>query len=386
MACSRPSTPAAEREANTIVVVFELSRAKWLVGVCLPGSDKLSRYTIEAGDLAALMALLAAARRKVEARWPGAAVAIVSCYEAGYDGFWLHRWLTGHGIRNHVVDPASIQVNRRARRAKTDRLDLEQLMRVLLAYRRGEPRVCSMVPVPSPEQEDAKRPVRERERLIRERGAHTNRIKALLHGQGIGEVAPRRPDFADHLAGMRTGDGRPLPPKLVAEIRREHERVCLLDRQIAALGAECAAEEESAAADSAEARIAQLQKLVGIGATGARVLVREVFYRRFDNRRQVGSYFGLTGTPYDSGQSRREQGIDKSGNARARTLAIELTWLWLRHQPQSALARWFVERVGGLKGRMRRISIVAVARKLMVALWRYLESGLVPEGARLRAA
>jgi len=171
----------------------------------------------------------------------------------------------------------------------------------------------------------------------------------------------------------------------VTEIRREHERVCLLDRQVAALEADCAADEENALG-AQEARIAQLEQLVGIGAISARLLVREVFYRTFDNRRQVGSYFGLTGTPYDSGQSRREQGIGKSGNARARTLAIELAWLWVRHQPQSALARWFVERVGTLKGRMRRISIVAVARKLMVALWRYLESGLVPQGARLRAA
>ena len=221
MACSHPDTPAAEREPSTIVVAFELSRAKWLIGVCLPGSDKLSRYTIDAGDLGALTAVLAEARRKVAARCPGAVVAIASCYEAGYDGFWLHRWLREQGVHNEVVDPASIQVNRRARRAKTDRLDLEQLMRVLLAYRRGEPRVCSMVHVPSPEQEDAKRPVRERERLITERGAQTNRIKALLYGQGIGEVFPRRADFVDRLVGMRTADGRPLPPKLVTEIRRE---------------------------------------------------------------------------------------------------------------------------------------------------------------------
>jgi len=296
MACSHPDTPAAEREPSTIVVAFELSRAKWLIGVCLPGSDKLSRYTIDAGDLGALTAVLAEARRKVAARCPGAVVAIASCYEAGYDGFWLHRWLREQGVHNEVVDPASIQVNRRARRAKTDRLDLEQLMRVLLAYRRGEPRVCSMVHVPSPEQEDAKRPVRERERLITERGAHTNRIKALLYGQGIGEVFPRRADFVDRLVGMRTADGRPLPPKLVTEIRREHERVCLLDRQVAALEADCAADEENALG-AQEARIAQLEQLVGIGAISARLLVREVFYRTFDNRRQVGSYFGLTGTP-----------------------------------------------------------------------------------------
>jgi len=384
MACSHPDTPAAEREPSTIVVAFELSRAKWLIGVCLPGSDKLSRYTIDAGDLGALTAVLAEARRKVAARCPGAVVAIASCYEAGYDGFWLHRWLREQGVHNEVVDPASIQVNRRARRAKTDRLDLEQLMRVLLAYRRGEPRVCSMVHVPSPEQEDAKRPVRERERLITERGAHTNRIKALLYGQGIGEVFPRRADFVDRLVGMRTADGRPLPPKLVTEIRREHERVCLLDRQVAALEADCAADEENALG-AQEARIAQLEQLVGIGAISARLLVREVFYRTFDNRRQVGSYFGLTGTP-TADRAGASRGSARAANARARTLAIELAWLWVRHQPQSALARWFVERVGTLKGRIRRISIVAVARKLMVALWRYLESGLVPQGARLRAA
>jgi transposase len=375
------SAPACAEYA-TVHLVFELSKAKWKLGVMLPGSQKMSRYTIDGGDLAALSGRLAAARAKAESS--GEPVRILACYEAGLDGHWLHRWLTEQGVMSHEVDPSSIEVSRRARRAKTDRIDLEKLMRTFLAYLRGEPRVCSMVHVPTVEDEDRKRRTRERERLLKERIAHTNRIKGLLFGQGVRDVMPLKSGFVASLDKLRTGDGRVLPRRLKEEIVREHERLCLVHKQIIALEAKSKAELRAAVPGSAEAKIKQLVDLKSIGPVGGRELVHEAFYRSFDNRRQVGSYFGLAGTPYDSGESRREQGISKAGNWRARKLAIELAWLWLRHQPESELSRWFRQRVGNIKGRIRRITIVAVARKLMVALWRYLTTGVVPTGAVLR--
>jgi transposase len=374
-------TPASAEYA-TVHVVFELSKAKWKLGVMLPGSEKLSRYTITGGDLTALGSRLATAREK--AGRCGKPVRIVSCYEAGLDGHWLHRWLTAQDVISHEVDPSSIEVSRRARRAKTDKIDLDKLMRTFLAYLRGEPRVCSMLHVPSAEEEDRKRRTRERDRLLDERTAHTNRIKGLLHGQGVRDAMPLKPGFIANLDKVRTGDGRALPPRLKEEIVREHERLCLVHKQLNALEAKSKAELRAAQPGSIEAKINQLIDLNGIGPVGGQGLVNEAFYRSFDNRRQVGSFFGLAGTPYDSGESRREQGISKAGNRRARKLAIQLAWLWLQHQPGSQLSCWFRARVGNLKGRIRRISIVAVARKLMVALWRYLTTGLVPTGAVLR--
>ena len=374
-------TPASAEYA-TVHLVFELSKAKWKLGVMLPESQKMSRYTIDGGDLTALSGRLATARAKAENG--GKPVRILSCYEAGLDGHWLHRWLTEQGVISHEVDPSSIEVSRRARRAKTDRIDLEKLMRTFLAYLRGEPRVCSMVHVPTVEDEDRKRRTRERERLLKERIAHTNRIKGLLFGQGIRDAMPLKLGFVASFDKLRTGDGRVLPPRLKEELVREHERLCLVHKQIVALEAKSKAELRVAAPGSAEAKIIRLVDLKGIGPIGGRELVHEAFYRSFDNRRQVGSYFGLAGTPYDSGESRREQGISKAGNWRARKLAIELAWLWLRHQPDSELSRWFRQRVGNMQGRIRRITIVALARKLMVALWRYLTTGVVPTGAVLR--
>jgi transposase len=374
-------TPASAEYA-TVHLVFELSKAKWKLGVMLPESQKMSRYTIDGGDLTALSGRLATARAKAENG--GKPVRILSCYEAGLDGHWLHRWLTEQGVISHEVDPSSIEVSRRARRAKTDRIDLEKLMRTFLAYLRGEPRVCSMVHVPTVEDEDRKRRTRERERLLKERTAHSNRIKGLLHGQGVRDAIPLKPGFIAGLEALRTGDGRVLPPRLKEEIVHEHERLCLVDKQLRALEAKSKAELRAATPGSAEAKIMQLIDLKSIGPIGGQELFNEVFYRSFDNRRQVGGYFGLAGTPYDSGESRREQGISKAGNRRARKLAIELAWLWLRHQPASELSCWFRQRVGDIKGRVRRIAIVALARKLMVALWRYLTTGVVPSGAVLR--
>ena len=367
--------------AAALYMALELSATRWVLSCGVGVATPSRRRAITAGDRRALQAEIAEARR----RFGLAETAPVrSCYEAGRDGFWIHRLLQAEGVINVVVDSSSIEVNRRARRAKTDRIDLEKLMRVFLAYLRGEPRVCSMVHVPTVEDEDRKRRTRERERLLKERTAHTNRIKGLLFGQGIRDAMPLKPSFLADLDKLRTGDGRTLPLRLKEEIVREHERLCLVNKQIAALEAKDRVELRAAAPGSAEAKIRQLMDLKSIGPVGGRELVNEVFYRSFDNRRQLGSYFGLVGTPYDSGESRREQGISKAGNRRARRMAIELAWLWLRHQPGSALSRWFHQRVAGLKGRIRRITIVAMARKLMVALWHYLTNGVVPIGAVLR--
>jgi transposase len=373
-------TPASAEYA-TVYVAFELGKAKWMLGVILPGSKKLSRYTITGGDVVALAARLAEWRKK--ATLGGKPVRILSCYEAGFDGHWLHRWLTDQGVINHEIDPSSIEVNRRARRAKTDRIDLERMMRAFLELLRGEPEACRVVHVPSVEDEDRKRRSRARERLLKERTAHTNRIKGLLHGQGIRDAFPLKPGFVESLESVRTGDGRLLLPGLKEEIVYEHERLSLVNKHLALLEAKSKAERRAAVPGSAEAKIVQLATLKGIGPTGGQQLVHEVFYRDFDNRRQVGSYIGLTGTPYNSGSSVREQGIGKAGNRRAREVAIEIAWLWLSHQPDSELSRWFRERVGNLKGRIRRIAIVAMARKLMVALWRYLKTAVVPTGSVL---
>jgi transposase len=381
----RPDTLAACEEHATMYVVFELGKAKWKLGTVLPGSNKLSKYTVDGGDVGAVQALIDKAKGKAQ-RQAGTPVHIVSCYEAGYDGFWLHRWLEAQGIANRVLDPASVEVNRRSRRAKTDRLDLEKLMRALMRHEDGDRLACKMVHVPTAAQEDERRPSRERQRLITERTGHVNRLKGLLHGQGVRDLWGRCKDFGAWLATLRTGDGRPLPGHLADELKREHARLRAVEEQIDELEAQAAAARSRTPANGITLKINQLLELKSLGPVGSQILVSEAFFRDFKNRRQVGSYFGLTGTPYNSGDSRREQGISKAGNARARTVAVQLAWLWRRHQPDSALSRWFEERVGQQKGAGKRIAIVALARKLMVALWRFLCEGLLPEGAILRAA
>lgn len=361
----------------TIYIAIELSGSKWVIGVHTPLADKISIYRLTGGDAQGLLKLIAHVREKVERRL-GRSATVLSCYEAGYDGFWLHRLLKAHGICNHVLDSASIQVSRRARRVKTDRIDAEGLIRVLMAYDRGERQVCAIVRVPSLEDEDAKRLHRERERLVRERVQHTNRIHGLLATQGIRTFKPMRKDWERQLEGVFTGDGRPLPPQLKTEIRRECRRLAMVLDMLKEV------ERERDAGVASEAKMGLLAKLQGVGPTFATVLVREVFYRAFNNRRELGSYVGLTPAPYDSGDVHRDQGISKAGNPRARTLAIEMAWLWVRYQPDSALSQWFRERVGVATGRVRRIAIVALARKVLVALWRYLETGIVPSGAMLK--
>ena len=378
-------TPAACPKHDTMFVGFELGKAKWELGIVLPGGGKLSQYTVAGGDAEAALRLISKARQKAE-KQAGGRVRVVSCYEAGYDGFWLHRWLEDRGIESRVLDAASVQVNRRARRAKTDRLDLERLMSALMRHDWGDRLACRVVRVPSVAQEDDRRPGRERDRLVKERVGHVNRIKGLLHGQGVRDALPRAKAFGSWLGSQRTGDGLALPAHLVDELKREHGRLMLVEAQIGEIEAQAEAAREAAAPSPLAARINQLIELKSLGPVSSQTLVGEVFFRDFKNRRQVGSYFGLTGTPFDSGDKTREQGISKAGNPRARTAAVELAWLWRRHQPASTLSRWFEERVGHQKGRVRRIAIVALARKLMVALWRFLEHGVVPEGANLRAA
>jgi transposase len=366
-------------------MAIELSKAKWLVGMLTPLSDKISLRSIPCGATQSLIEIIDRTLDKV-LRATGQPARIVSCYEAGYDGFWLHRVLDAHGVTNHVIDAASLLVSRKARRAKTDRLDAEKLVRVLMAFWRGEPKVCSVVQPPSIDEEDAKRQHREREFLMKERVQHIGRIKGLLATQGVYEFQPSRRDWQSRLAKLITGDGRPLPPRLAAEIDRHCRRLATVNAMLKEIDEERDAAVKKAAplapCGNGAQRLAQLK---GIGSQIATVLATEVFYRQFKNRRGLGSYLGLTPSPFQSGSMDREQGITKAGNPRARTISIELAWLWLRYQPQSTLARWFHERTNGLKGRIRRIIIVAVARKLMIALWRYLETGLVPDSAELKA-
>jgi transposase len=323
-------------------------------------------------------------RGKAKQRGRGA-VQVICIQEAGFEGFWVHRLLMRHDIDSHIVDPASVAVPRRQRRAKTDAIDGETLLRTLLAWQRGEPRVCAMVVPPSPEEEDERRISREREILIQERIRHTNRIKGLLRAQGVAEFDPRRRDRRKQLEALKTGDGRLLPSRLKAEILRAFERIELLLRQIAAVEAErdrLLPARTAAAEPRAPGPL--LMRLKGIGQEFAAVLTLEGLFRNFGNRRQVAAYAGLVPTPWQSGRLDHEQGISKAGNPR-RTM-VELAWQWLRHQPGSALSRWFDDRVGGEHGRIRKIAIVAVARKLFVALWRYVRHGVVPEGAVLKGA
>ncbi|ACL61876.1 IS110 family transposase [Methylobacterium nodulans] len=381
----QPSTGAAVRDqANTLFISLELSKARWMLTVSAPGAEKISRHSVSGGNAEALLEVIARLQASAAKR-RSAAVPVVVIQEAGLDGFWIHRLLTGRGITSHVVDPASIAVNRRHRRAKTDALDGETLLRTLMAWSRGERQVCSMVQPPTPEAEDRRRLARERGRLIKERIQHSNRIKGLLASQGVSAYEPLRQDRRARLDALTTGDGRPIPERLRAEIVREIERLELVLSQIAAVERERDALLAEAAAADRDAVPAALLRLRGIGPELASLLWLEGLFRRFGNRRQLAAYAGLAPSPWQSGGLEREQGIAKSGNPRLRHAMIELAWFWTRHQPGSALSRWFAERVGAARGRVRRIAIVALARKLLVALWRYVTDGIVPQGAVFKA-
>jgi transposase len=344
----------------------------------------MSRHSVTGGDVAALLARLTDLQGKAQVR-TGRCFPVIVIQEAGLDGFWIHRALRKEGVESHVVDPASIAVQRRRRRAKTDRIDGEALVRALLAYKRGEPRVCAMVKVPTPEEEDRRRLCRELKSLIGERIRHVNRLKGLFFAQGITGYEPRRHDRRERLEELCTGDGRPLPPHLKALALREIEVLELLTRQIDTVKAErnalLAAERT---ADTTPGRVEILLRLKSIGPGIAGALWSEGLFRHFDNRRQVAAYAGLAPTPWQSGSIDHEQGVSKAGNPRLRAMMVELAWLWLRHQPDSALSRWFHERVRHNGGRLKKTTIVALARKLLVALWKYVTAGIVMEGAVMK--
>jgi transposase len=379
MQASTLGTPT-NGHCGTIFVALELSRRTWLVTMHSPDRDRISHHHVAGGDHAALLRLIDETVARV-ARKLGSVPAVESCYEAGYDGFGLQRVLVAAGIGNFVFDPASIAVEQRSRRAKSDRIDGEVLLRTLMAYRRGEPRVVRIVRVPSVAQEDERRTSREHGRLIREQTAHINRLKSILRLYGLAVGNPKSRGWLEAVARQRDWRGAALPPRAFAEVAREHARLMLVRDQLDALEKEAASVSNCPEAAEMARRRELLRRAKGIGPVFAAVTVNEALYKDFRNRREVGAYFGLAPSPWRSGSIEREQGISKAGNPRAREKAIEMAWLWLQHQPDSALTRWFKARTVNAGKRIRRIAIVALARKLVVALWRYLTCGLVPEGA-----
>jgi transposase len=372
---------AIRTDLGAIFVSMELSRSAWLITSLSPGAgEKMSKHAVVAGDIAGLAERFADLKRKAAARI-GRDFPIIVIQEAGLDGFWIHRVLRGEGIESHVVDAASVLTSRRRRRAKTDRIDGETLVRTLMAYKRGDPRVCSMARAPTPEEEDRRRICRERKTLVAERVEHVNRIKGLLFAQGIFDYEPLRKGRRARLEDLQTGDGRPLPAHLKAQLSRELDRIEVLLTQLTAVEAE-----RDALLDVMTSPAAMLARLKGIGPEFAAVLWSEGLFRHFDNRRQVAAYAGLAPTPWKSGSIDHEQGVSKAGNPRLRTTMVQLAWLWLRHQPATALSLWFHERVQRSGGRSRKTTIVALARKLLVALWKYISAGVVIEGAVMKAA
>lgn len=378
--------PAVETRLGAIFVSMELSRSTWLITSLLPGDgERMSKHTLRAGDVAGLMERFTVLRQKTSAR-TGQVFPIVVIQEAGLDGFWIHRVLEQEGIESHVVDAASIAASRRRRRAKTDRLDGEVLLRSLLSFKRGDPRVCAMVRPPSPEEEDRRRNSRERKVLVAERVKLVNRIKGLLFAQGVSGFEPLKRDRRARFDELVTGDGRALPPHARSEIGRLLDRIELLLEQMKAV--EMVRDQISEATPSADTLCGtgMLRRLKGVGPDFAEVLWAEGLYRHFDNRRQLASYAGLTPTPWQSGSVSHDQGVSKSGNPRLRTIMVQLSWFWLLHQPDSALSRWFHERVKLDGGRRKKPAIIALARKLLIALWKYVREGLVIEGAVMSKA
>jgi transposase len=380
----------AESTTATLVMAMELSKAKWKLALHDGRRSRARVVTIAAWDFEALMVQVAKAKA---AMGLPAETPVTSCYEAGQEGFSVHRRLEQLGIRSLVIDAASVEVSRRARRAKTDRLDVEMLTTKLLAHLRGE-KAFAVVRIPPSEAEGARHEQRELQDLKVERARHRQRIQAWLLTEGI--VEPWSAKLLEKLDKLRTIDGRALEASMIQRIRDEAERLELVSAQIARIAKERAqalkaveamTESEALATGDLRAfRVRTLAQMKGIGATGAFRLVFECFgWRRFRNRREVGAAFGLAPSPFASGTLDREQGIAKLGNGALRSLVIELSWLWLRYQPASKLAQWFQQRFGSVGGRQRRVGIVALARRLVIALWKYVEYGVVPEGALTKA-
>jgi transposase len=365
---------------STLYLAFELGSTKWTLGFSVSPAHRARIRAIAAGDLAALEREIAGARARFGLPTD---VRVRSCYEAGRDGFWLHRWVEAQGVENVVVDSSSIEVNRRARRAKTDRLDVGKLVQLLMRYAAGERKVWSVVHVPTPEAEAARQLTREWQTVRADRTRLRNRLQGLLASQGI--RAPLTARFLEDLPTWQTGDGRPLAPAWRERLAREWAQLQAIEARRATLAA--ARDATVATGEDRVATIArQLCTLRGVAEASALLFSAELFgTRTFQNGRQLGALTGLVPVPYRSDQQVQDQGISKAGCAELRKISIQVAWGWLRWQPESALAQWFQQRFGGA-GRSRRIGIVAVARKLVIALWRFVDHGVIPEGARLKAA
>jgi transposase len=359
-----------------LYLAFELGWTTWKLAFTVGLGQKARLRTIPARDLSALAVEIQKAKNRFHLPED---TPVLSCYEAGRDGFWLHRYLSSIAVDNLVVDSASIEVNRRKRRAKSDRLDAVKLVTMRIRWHFGDRKVWSVVHVPSREAEDARQLHRELIELKAERTSHGNRIKGLLAGLGLSVIMDGK--LPVRLQALRQYDGSPVPELMQRRILREFERWTLVDRQIRDLN-NLRAREVRKREEPQVQKVRRLMNLQGVGSNGAWILVREFFdWRQFHNRRELGSLAGLTPTPYSSGATEHEQGISKAGNKRVRWLMIELAWGWLRYQPQSALSQWYQHRFGGGNSRMRRIGIVALARKLLIAFWRYVEFDELPEGA-----
>lgn len=360
-------------ERGRLYMSIEMANREWKLFFC-DGSKERQRK-VKAGDLEALDEEI---RKGKEHFKLGEEARVVSCYEAGRDGFWLHRYMAKQGIENLVVDPSSIEVNRRKRRAKTDRIDGKKLLTLLMRYSWGEKKAWSVVRVPGVEQEDGRQLHREIETLKKERTIHCNRIRSFLKLQGVNEVEPRRGDFCRWVDEVRIWDGSELPCAVKERMKREHERLMVVQGQIRDLESK----REERIRQGGERRILQMMKLKGIGIESAWKWDKEFFaWRQFRNGKEVGALSGLSPTPYDSGQSRIEQGISKAGNRRVRAMAIEIAWIWIRFQPGSKHTLWFNKRYAHGSKRMRRIGIVAVARKVLIDVWRFVDQGIIPQGA-----
>jgi len=367
------------KNSAVLYLAFELSEKTWKLGFTTALARKPRERDMPSRDRVRLEEEIAAAKERFELP---ADAPVFCCYEAGRDGFWLHRFLLASGWENVIVDPSSIQVDRRQRRRKTDRLDVRKLLKMLIRHHTGEKDVWSIVRAPTVEEEDARQLHRELDTLRAEQTGHINRIKGLLASQGVMMEVTRA--FLVRLKHARLWDGTSLPTGLQNRLRREFARMQLLNGQIRALEKERAQLVRAQDNNVAVQQTRKLLELKAIGINSAWLYVHEIFaWRQIKNRRQVGALVGLVGSPYQSGGQDQEQGISKAGNRRVRGMAIEIAWIWLRHQSQSALARWYERRFATGGKRLRRIGIVALARKLLVALWRYLESGMPPEGAEL---
>ncbi|MFL5337868.1 MAG: IS110 family transposase [Geminicoccaceae bacterium] len=375
----------ALQQDSTLVAVIEMSQSNWLVAGIVPGLGRHPLKKLEP-DQEALLRLLR--RWQDEATKAGKTITrIAVAYEAGRDGFWLARWLRARGIEAHVIHPTSVAVSREHRRAKTDRLDTELLKRSFLGWLRGEPDHCSMAAVPTLEEEDARRPNRERECLVGERTRLVNRVKAGLVRLGIRGFKPTLRNAAERLETLRTPEGAPLPPNTLAELRRDMARLCFVAAQLRQIEeARLQRLEQQPPTAAQTAMIQLLVRVVGVGIETADMLVHEILSRDLRDRRAVARYAGLTGSPDESGASRREQGLAKAGNARVRRGMIQLAWRFLLHQKDSALARWYRARTADARAGTRKTLIVALARKLLVGLWQLVTTGKVPEGVVLRPA